>query len=427
MNHADFLGHRSWWRKLPRRMSVRALMILVLLLGGLFGWVVHPAHVQRVAVAAIRHGGGHVSYDWQLKRLRNGVIRFDPKGRPKAPKWLIDYLGHDYFGHVEQVNLGPRNTNDVLKQVGHLDKLRQLSLVDGVDLTPVVSAGMKALPNAGLSRFQGLVGLFTMDLSSPPFDGANFKYLKNLTRLEYLNLPADISVTDADLTHLSRLTALSMLELHDPRITDAGLVALKDMTRLKLLRLWGTPVTAAGLRSLRAMKGLKRLDLGETRVDDLSPIGHLTLLANLDLSRTPIDDKGLAPIAGLIRLDRLDLDDTNITSVSYSYLKHLSKLENLSLGSTQVGDEGSAALGGLTALTRLVLDDTRITDVTLAHLSGIPRLRFLSLKDTAVTDQGLATLTECTPLKTLNVRGTKISGAGLRAFRKALPYVKIVH
>ena len=38
----------SWRRKLPLRMSVRALMLVVLIVAGLLGWVVHLAHVQRM-------------------------------------------------------------------------------------------------------------------------------------------------------------------------------------------------------------------------------------------------------------------------------------------------------------------------------------------------------------------------------------------
>jgi Leucine Rich Repeat (LRR) protein len=415
----------SWRRKVPLRVSVRSLMIFVLMLGGVLGWVVHLAHVQRDAVAAIRSGGGNVTYDWQLKRLPNGNARFDPKGRPKAPKWLLEYLGPDYFGHVEEIALGPRNTDVVMKQIGQLDKLRRIRFFTGIDLAPVASAGLQSLPNVGLSRFEGLFRLMTTDLS-PQFNGANFKYLKNMTRLEYFNVPVDSAVTDADLPYLSKLTALSQLELHDSRITDVGLVSLKDMTRLKHLRLAGTQVTGAGLRSLRAMPGLKFLDLGRTRVDDLSPIGHLTLLTDLHLSQTPIDDNGLAPIAGLIGLDELRLDSTNVTSVSYGYLKHLSKLKGLSLHNTQVGDEGSAALADLTALSRLQLDDTRITDVTLAHLAGMSKLKALSLARTQITDRGLATLTECKALRRLNVRGTRISRDGVRAFQMARPYVVVV-
>jgi hypothetical protein len=424
---AVLTGHGSWRGKLPLRVSVRALMIFVLIVGGVLGWVVHLAHVQRDAVVAIRSGGGDVTYDWQLKRLPNGNAQFDPKGRPKAPAWLLDSLGHDYFGHVEYVYLGPRNTDAVIKQVGHLDKLRRIGVYSGLDLTRFAKAGLESLPNSGLSRFRGLWGLVTADLSPPQFKGANLKYLRNMTRLESLALPGNSSVTDADLTYLSRLTALSQIDLHDPRITDVGLLCLKDMGRLQRLTLSDTQVTGAGLRSLRAMTGLKHLDLDGTRVDDLAPIGHLTLLTNLHLARTPIDDKGLAPIVGLVGLDKLRLSGTKMTSASYAHLKHLSKLSGLSLEDTQVGDEGSAVLAELTALVRLNLDQTRVTDVTVAHLAKLSRLQFLSLTKTEITDRGLAALLECKTLRRLNVRGTKISRDGLRSFEKARPYVKVVY
>jgi hypothetical protein len=422
----DIATHRQWWRKLPLRVSVRGLMILVLIQGAVLAWVVYRAHSQRDAVNAIRSCGGQVTYDWQLKRLPNGNAQFDPTGRPRAPTWLVDYLGYDFFGHVEHVVLGQKNTDAVMEQVGHLDKLRRISFRSGIDLTPVARAGLDALPNSGVSRFQGLLGLMSTDLSPPPFNGANVKYLKNMTRLEALNFPDDTSITDADLTQLIRLTALRQLNLHDPRITDAGLTCLKDMTSLTNLMLTGTQVSANGLQNLRALKKLKFLNLTQTRVDDLAPISHLVLLASLHVSQTPVGDRGLAPIVALVGLDTLRLDGTNITGASYGYFKSLSKLAYLSLQKTRIGDEGSADLAKLTALIRLDLDDTQITDNTLAHLASLPKLRFLSLARTRVTDRGLGMLTECKSLKQLNVRGSKISRDGLRAFQEARPYVNVV-
>ena len=64
------------------------------------------------------------------------------------------------------------------------------------------------------------------------------------------------------------------------------------------------------------MTQLDRLNLSQTRVDDLTPIAHLTRLTNLDLSLTPIDDNGLAPIAGLAGLNVLDLRGTSVTAQS---------------------------------------------------------------------------------------------------------------
>ena len=422
----DIATYRPWWQRLPLRISVRALMILVLIHGAVLGWVVYRAHAQRDAVIAIRSCGGQVTYDWQLKRLPNGNAQLDPAGRPKAPKWLLDYLGYDFFGHVEHVVLGQKNTDAVMEQVEHLGELRRISFRRGIDLTPVARAGLDALPNSGVSRFQGLLGLMSTDLSPPPFNGANVKCLKNMTRLEALNFDDDTSITDADLTQLIRLTALRQLNLHDPRITDAGLTCLKDMTSLTNLMLTGTQVSANGLQNLRAMKKLKFLNLTRTRVDDLAPISHLVLLASLHISQTPISDRGLAPIVGLVGLDTLRLDRTNITGASYGYFKSLSKLTDLSLQKTRLGDEGSFDLAKLTALIRLDLDDTQITDNTLAHLASLPKLRFLSLARTRVTDRGLGMLTECKSLKQLNVRGSKISRDGVRAFQEAHPYVKIM-
>ena len=42
-------------------------MVLVLLLGGGSGWIVHSARVQREAVEAIRKDQGLVRYNWDWK------------------------------------------------------------------------------------------------------------------------------------------------------------------------------------------------------------------------------------------------------------------------------------------------------------------------------------------------------------------------
>ena len=336
---------RSWLRRLPLRITVRAFMIVVLAVGGGLGWVVHLAHVQRDAIAAIRARGGHATYDWQLKVLPNGTRQFDATGRPKGPNWLLGFLGPDFVGHVDRVQLGTANRNDQLKLVGQLDRLRVIDFFSGIDFSPVVSAGLNSLPNTGMSRVQSWVRLVTTDLSPQQIDGASFKYLKHLTHLEYLNLPNDTLVTDADLAHLSRLTALLALELHDKRITNAGFVFPRGRRlKLKTLEAFAPQVSGAGLGSLRAMTQLGRIDLSQTGVDDVSAIGHLTGLTNLDLSRTPIGDDGLAPIAGLIGMTNLNLSGTNITSLSLGKLKHLSKLKVLSLARTRLADEGSAQI-----------------------------------------------------------------------------------
>jgi hypothetical protein len=89
---------RPWGRFL--RFSVRGLIVLVLVIGGWFGWIVRSARLQREAVAAITKAGGTVTYNWEW---RNG--KSTPGGKPWAPKRLVDLLGVDYFGHVRMARM----------------------------------------------------------------------------------------------------------------------------------------------------------------------------------------------------------------------------------------------------------------------------------------------------------------------------------
>jgi hypothetical protein len=74
------------------RISVRALMVLVLFAGGWMGWLVRSARVQRAAVAAIQRVNGYVEYEWDFLNPNR-----KPSPRPWWPKWLVDSIGVDYF------------------------------------------------------------------------------------------------------------------------------------------------------------------------------------------------------------------------------------------------------------------------------------------------------------------------------------------
>jgi hypothetical protein len=160
------------WRKYLR-FSVRGLIVLVLVVGAGLGWIVHRADVQRDAVAAILKTGGVVSYDWDR---RDGA--WISGAKPRAPSWLVDLVGVDYFGHAAYVGfpLHPRAaaTDATLAEVGRLTRLQRL------------------------------------DLCSSPVTDAGLVHLKGLTKLRYLDL-AGTQVTDAGVRELSQ--ALPGLEI----------------------------------------------------------------------------------------------------------------------------------------------------------------------------------------------------------------------
>jgi hypothetical protein len=180
------LASRSWRRFF--RLSVRALLVLILVIACGLGWVarvIRTGGVQRRSVAAIYQAGGWVVYDSAWEQAQNPSA-----WKPRWPKALVDRLGADYFANVVFVNLHDRGTDEVLAQVGRLPRLKQL-------------------------HRPGFV------------------------------------VTDAGLAHLGRLSNLQLLSLDDTQVTDAGLAHLKGLSGLRWLKLTRTKVTDAGVAELR--------------------------------------------------------------------------------------------------------------------------------------------------------------------------------
>ena len=179
--------HSRPWRRFLR-FSVRGTIGLILLVGAWLGSLVRSAHIQRDAVAAIERVGGTVHYDWQWK---NGT--YVGTGQPWAPRWLVDFIGVDYFGHVTYVlvTLPPDEVDLVMTQLGCLTQLEWLNLVH----SPV-----------GDVRLAGL---------------------KSLVKIEYLDL-SSTRITDDGLVTLASLRNLSTLLLRRTYVTDAGTKRLKQ-------------------------------------------------------------------------------------------------------------------------------------------------------------------------------------------------------
>jgi hypothetical protein len=157
---------KLWRQRL--RISVRKLIVLVLAVGGYFGWLVHSARIQREIVAEIeRHRGSSVHYVWQPDRERTGNLGDQPFSTPPILDWLVDCVGTDYFSQTDYV---------VLQREGGADDA----------LIAIVS---------------------------------------RLTQIEKLE-GGGPKVTDSGLLHVSKLHRLKWLGLYGTGVTDAGLVRL---------------------------------------------------------------------------------------------------------------------------------------------------------------------------------------------------------
>jgi hypothetical protein len=255
-------SHASWRRRL--RFSIRALVVVVLCLGGGLGWIVYRARVQHRSVDAIQRMGGSALYDWQFK---SGPVR---DGAPWAPSWLIERIGADYFQYVTYVYLPNARSSEGLACIGQLDRLEMLML------------GGPAVSDDGLTHLTGLTNLEVLYLSGT-FSDRGLKHLLCLGRLKRLGL-AGTNITDAGIVYLQHLNTLEELDLSRTQITDSGLVHLRGLTNLKKLGLQMTRISDAGLVHLRGLKNLRRLGLRGAKIMRNSSLAELRdALPNLEI------------------------------------------------------------------------------------------------------------------------------------------------
>jgi Leucine-rich repeat (LRR) protein len=153
-------------------------------------------------------------------------------------------------------------------------------------------------------------------------------------------------------------------------------------------------INSSGVSDITAIGSLKRLvdlDLYSNLIEDVSPLAPLTQLRSLVLWDNPVVD--VSPLANMVLLEYLDLDYTRVDSVAA--LSGLSRLQEVyvtggTLSSLQ-GAEGwvslqtawlyenkltdISALAGLQMLERLDLGDNLIVDISpLANMTGLYRL-----------------------------------------------------
>ena len=246
-------GHTMRLPRLRLTLSLRGLMILVLVFGGVLGWKARRVSIQRRAVAAIRRAGGLVTYDYHV--AAEGTS--NPNPQPWAPGWLRRVAGDEWFQEVIVVSLfdGPflvetQVKEDLVPAVATLDRLEGLE-ISLYSLTPAGLAPLIELP-----RLKELhIRLHGPDPG--PSDLAPLAKMRHLESLAVETSPED----GACLAHLRGLTGLRSLYLANTRPKDSDLAHLAGMTRLESLSLDFSRINGAGLVHLAGMKSLAKLDL----------------------------------------------------------------------------------------------------------------------------------------------------------------------
>jgi Leucine Rich repeat len=238
MPHRQFRQSPRCKSRWPRKWrATRAMMLAVFVAASLMGWIASRARVQREAVSAIHRANGFTWYDWRI--VSNGGLSVS-QGSPRAPKWLVDSLGVDYFGSVVAASIatGGRPPDGLVARIAQLNRLEELCLHTSL------------LSDEEMAQIGSLTRLRKFALLGCHLPESGTAQIGRLAQLRALNLQG-ANVDDAGASHLARLARLERLDLRDTRISDVGLGHLKTLSNLKVLLISGPSFTDAGVGDLQ--------------------------------------------------------------------------------------------------------------------------------------------------------------------------------
>ena len=218
MSSANNKPTRRW-----SRFSIRAMMLIVLLVAVLLGWQANKAREQREAVAAVKKYGGWVHYDYEFV---NGKLT---TGRsPWGPRWLRGMLGDLFFQNVRQVSLvyddstGKRFDNSNLLACDDL-----------------------------LEKILKLPGIKELYLKETQTTDEGLRHIGKLTELEIFFIWDAKSVTDRGISRLVGLKNLKNIHISQSNLTDDSLALLSSLPSVDEMSLQGNHFSDEGLRPER--------------------------------------------------------------------------------------------------------------------------------------------------------------------------------
>lgn len=240
-------------RRRWRMMSVRAMLLLVLMIGLPMGWWTRTAQLQRAAVRRIDAMDAAVVYDFEV--LDEGRVISQAEYRVFLAK-----LGAGATVHAP----GPPTPNNRPEERWKVWTRANLGVDYSDSVTQLIAEHSSKIHDSDLAILDNFPNLELLNLGETTIGDAGLEHLVGLRKLKVLHLDST-RVTDAGLARLEGLAGLEILSLGDngEAITDIGLARLKALKGLKVLEIGGPKITDAGLGDLRALPNLKKLFLIE--------------------------------------------------------------------------------------------------------------------------------------------------------------------
>jgi len=171
------------------------------------------------------------------------------------------------------------------------------------------------------NNLRSLTHLVHLELYQFDADSPLLGELRDVTRLEYLGLPCNIS--DDDLLLISSMRRMKSLNMSGSCVTGTGFAVLSELPNLRTLDLRRTELVPGALASLAGCKSLETLLLSGANVmdEDMKYVVAIDTLKYLTLNDTGITDKGLETLGKAAGLKYVGLRGTPVTDAGCGRLE----------------------------------------------------------------------------------------------------------
>jgi Leucine-rich repeat (LRR) protein len=344
-----------------------------------------------------------------------GWIAYRARVQQAAVSAILKARGAAFYNGEDATNVGTKARGPKwLRRIIGRDVLDRVTFV-----TLTAHAGFD---DRLMSRIGALSNLEILGLNISPraarLTPRGASQIANLRQLKELRLDGLADMREF-IPYIGELKHLHVLTMQTSYATDEDLSRLGGLTELQQLDTSTKNVTSKGFAQLANLRNLRHLALRQCVVDDLSALVGMTKLTSLMLGdlRPTATSKGLKPVSLSplfdktkltgIRLFNIPTDDANLVRIAT-----LPLLRSVEVSGVGVTEKSLAELSKASALSFLALHESSVRDLRPLG-AQIRKISMLGVTGCPITDDGLSPIATATRLSTLNLSKTNVTDAGL--------------
>ncbi|MBP9224730.1 MAG: hypothetical protein KBF76_12730 [Verrucomicrobiales bacterium] len=307
-----------------------------------------------------------------------------------------------------------------------------IALLVGLEDLRVLKLTNLEIPGESLAFLGSLPALSRLSVDNLPRIDSAIPFLSDSKQLQHLGIVRCEDFTGVTLGTLVALPKFSEVYAFNTSLGDDGIAQIAQIKAIEFVGIPGcNGITDACLPALRGLPKLSKLNLSGCYMITPEALATVPMPHIEALGFTSINRRSLAETAPIIAPA---FPNVSLIILSY-YIKspddiaalvHFPKLEEFQIDSVNFTSGSFARISELRSLRHISINVNKFPDTDFRDLATSRSLETIVFVNTTVSDASLLHLAEAKKLKTVSGTGKSTTPAGLAAFRKARPDVRIV-